>query len=190
MNESVNGSQLDELIKGCIRHDRASQKLLYKQFYGYSMSICMRYTRNREDAYEVLNDAFMKVFTRIEQYDFKYAFKSWLRRILINTSIDCIKKEQKNRNQLGIEDLNLPSHAISQDHKQHHEELLMLVQQLSPAYRSVFNLFVMDGYDHKDIARMLGISVGTSKSNLAKARQRLKELLFKIDKDEYARYAG
>ena len=154
------------------------------------MSICMRYTRNREDAVEVLNDSFLKVFLRIDQYDRTREFKGWFRRILVNSSIDKLKKEMKNKNQIQIEDLE-----ISSGHDHPHEnysgnDLMLLIQKLSPAYRSVFNLYAIDGYKHEEIASMLGITVGTSKSNLAKARIRLKEFLVKIDKDEYSRYAG
>lgn len=181
---------LDLLIQGCLKKDRQSQKLLYKQFYGYAMSICMRYTRNHEDAVEVLNDSFLKVFLRIGQYDRKREFKSWFRKILVNSALDKLKKELKNKNQIQIEDLEISSGQISQQETFQQNDLLSLIQKLSPAYRSVFNLYVIDGYNHEEIADMLGISSGTSKSNLAKARMRLKELLVKIDKDEYTRYAG
>ena len=181
---------LDLLIQGCLKKDRQSQKLLYRQFYGYAMSVCMRYTRNRDDAVEVLNDSFLKVFLRLEQYDRKRDFKSWFRKILVNSSIDKLKKEMKNKNQIQIEDLEIASKSISQQEAYSQNDLLSLVQKLSPAYRSVFNLYVIDGYNHEEIAAMLGISAGTSKSNLAKARMRLREFLVKIDKDEYTRYAG
>jgi RNA polymerase sigma-70 factor (ECF subfamily) len=164
--------------------------MLYKHFYGYAMSICMRYTHNYEDAKEVLNDSFMKVFLRIDQYNDKYHFKAWFRKIIVNSSIDYIKKEIKNKYHHPIEEMNIPESPDGQQHSFSQEELLLLVSKLSPAYRSVFNLYVIDGFNHQEISKMLGISVGTSKSNLAKARMRLKELLFKIDKDEYARYAG
>ena len=190
VNNSVNGLNLDALLQGCRKQDRQSQKLLYKQFYGYAMSVCIRYTRNYEDALEVMNDAFLKVFTKIDRYDPDRQFKSWFRKILVNCSIDKINKELKNKNHIEIEDLDIPDQQMKQEQIQTSNELIDLVQKLSPAYRSVFNLYVIDGYSHEEIGEMLGISVGTSKSNLAKARMRLRELLVKIDKDEYSRYVG
>ena len=186
----MKGHNLDLLIRGCLKRDRQCQKLLYKQFYSYAMSICMRYTRNYDDAVEVINDSFLKVFMRIEQYDQQREFKGWFRRILINCSIDKIKKEMKTRNQVPVDEIDPPSISISPEGTQDHKEILMLIQKLSPAYRSVFNLYVIDGYTHEEIAKTLGISIGTSKSNLAKARMRLKKFLVQIDKDEYSRYAG
>ena len=150
----------------------------------------MRYTRNRDDALEVLNDSFMKVYLRINQYDNKYLFKSWFRKIVINSSIDNIKKEIKRRLNVPLEEYVINTITVSHEPDITHEELLTLIQKLSPAYRSVFNLYVIDGYNHAEISKMLGISIGTSKSNLSKARLRLRELLLKIDKDEYARFAG
>jgi RNA polymerase sigma factor (sigma-70 family) len=189
VSNNLNGNNPDTLIQGCINKDRQSQKLLYKQFYGYGMSICMRYTRNRNEAMEVLNDSFMKVFLRINQFDNKHLFKSWFRKIVINSSIDYIKKEIRNRQNLSIDGLiNIAEENQGSEITQ--EELLNLVQRLSPAYRSVFNLYVIDGYNHQEISKMLEISVGTSKSNLSKARLRLREFLLKMDKEEYARFAG
>lgn len=188
MNLSVNGN-LQILLSGCEKNDRKSQKLLYKQFYGYAMSICFRYTHNEDDAMEVLNDAFMKVFTRIKQFDKSRSFKSWFRRILINTAIDHLKREMNYQNQLNIEDYEIKGHEWQADEHLMNEDLVQLIQKLSPAYRTVFNLFVIDGYSHEDISKMMQISVGTSKSNLAKARMKLREMLLKLDKNAYVRHA-
>lgn len=172
-----------------MKNDRKSQKLLYQQFFGYAMSICMRYTQNHADAVEVLNDSFMKVFTQLKKFDQTRSFKSWFRRILINASIDHLRSEMKHQFKMSLEENEKPLEQPSVDQKISHEELIGLIQQLTPAYRSVFNLYVIDGYKHEEIAGMLGISVGTSKSNLAKARLNLREMLKKIERHEILRIA-
>lgn len=149
-------------------------------FYAYGMSITLRYTDSRGEAAEVLNDAFMKVFTNIDKYDSNRPFKPWLRRILINTSINHYRKTADNRQEV---DLELVEKEVS--HKEQilsgisYEEIVDMVQQLSPAYRTVFNLYVIEGFKHKEIARMLDIAVGTSKSNLAKAKKNLQSIVEK-----------
>jgi RNA polymerase sigma-70 factor (ECF subfamily) len=183
------GNNLIQILEGCMKNDRKSQKLLYQQFFGYAMSICMRYTQNQADAVEVLNDSFMKVFTQLNKFDQTRSFKSWFRRILINASIDHLKSEMKHQFKMSLEENEKPLEQPSVDQKISHEELIGLIQHLSPAYRSVFNLYVIDGYKHEEIAGMLGISVGTSKSNLAKARLNLRAMLKKIERHEIIRIA-
>ena len=164
------------LIEGCKRRDRESQRLLYKHHYAYAMSICARYSRTREEAKEILNDGFMKVFSKIDQYNPDTSFEGWLRRIMINTAIDHYRKEVKHYHQVSIQD---GEHVIPQIPVDDlvHQDLLRLIQQLSPGYRAVFNLYVVDGYTHKEIGDILGISEGTSKSNLLKAREILRKRL-------------
>jgi RNA polymerase sigma-70 factor (ECF subfamily) len=176
-------------IQLCIKGDANSQKALYKSFYGYAMSICMRYSINREEATEVLNDGFLKVFTKLNKYDPTRSFKGWLRKIMINTALDNYRHNLKHYYQQDLEtspDVAASGNVLA---NMAYEEIVGLVQKLSPAYRTVFNLYVMDGYSHEEIAEMLDISIGTSKSNLFKARENLRMLL-KKNKDEYARYSG
>ncbi len=168
---------LDIIIKGCSKNDRESQKQLYKLYYSYAMSICLRYSRNYDDAVEVLNDAFMKVFSNIDKYDTARPFKAWLRVILINASIDHYKKNLKhNKNQELSETQGMTS-DFRPDNEIRYEDLMRLVQKLSPVYRAVFNLYVIDGYKHKEIAEMLNINVSTSKANLTKAKANLRKML-------------
>lgn len=176
------------LIKGCQNNDRESQRMLYKHYYGYAMSICIRYAQNREEAQEILNDGFMKVFSKIGMYDNKKSFKGWLRRILINTAIDHFRANKKHYYHADIEVVH--EHAEGKDviADMTHNEILELVQKLSPMYRTVFSLYVIDGYSHEDIAKELGISVGTSKSNLSKARANLRKMLVKTNKAIYEQY--
>ena len=180
---------LTDLLAGCLRNHRQSQELLYRQFYGYAMSVCLRYAPTREGALEVLNDGFLKVFTRLEQYNPEQPFKGWLRRILINAALDHYRQEVRHHHFDDVEQAGQTIMSESADaHSQlAHEDLLGLIQRLSPAYRLVFNLYVMDGFTHDEIAAQLGISVGASKSNLARARENLRTYLKHVNYDEYAR---
>lgn len=170
-------AELDELLKACKREERLAQKELYRQFYGYAMSVTLRYADDENEAIEIANDAFLKVFMNLNRYDNSLPFKPWFRRILINTAINQVKKKRRFKwTQLMDAEFDIPS---TEDilARIGFEELMKMVRSLSLAYRTVFNMFVIDGYTHEEIATILGISVGTSKSNLSKARQKLRQLL-------------
>ena len=176
------------LIEGCKMRDRESQRLLYQHHYAYAMSICLRYSKTREEAREILNDGFMKVFAKISQYNPETSFQGWLRRIMINTAIDHYRKELKHYHQSSLDSSVQPFvTTMTAVEDLSHQELMALVQELSPAYRAVFNLYVIDGYNHKEIAELLGITEGTSKSNLLKAREVLKGKLQKLEQLPYAK---
>ena len=156
-------------------------------YYSYGMSICMRYGQSREEAVEILNDGFMNIFSNIKKFDLTRPFKPWLRRILINASINRFRKEQKI--QWGREPLQANDHEATEEILSgiSYQEIITMVQKLSPAYRTVFNLYVIEGYKHEEIAEMLNISVGTSKSNLARAKQNLRDLLREFFQEDYER---
>lgn len=177
------------LIDGCLQFNREAQRKLYQYFYGYAMSICVRYSKSNEEAHEVLNDGFMKVFTKIEKYDSEKSFKGWLRRVMINTALDNYRHNYKHYHHHNLEEAGqeIISEAIT--HQLSHADLMHLIQRLSPGYRTVFNLYAIDGYTHEEIAESLGISVGTSKSNLFKARANLQAMLKTSQPDEYQKYA-
>lgn len=175
------------LINGCLNNDRDSQRLLYKHYFGYAMSICIRYSQNYDQACEILNDGFMKVFTHIKKYDQSKSFEGWLKRIMINTAIDHYRKNKKFYNHDDVAEQGVIQKAQVIDQLSY-EELLKIVQLLSPAYRTVFSLFVIDGYSHEEIAKKLGISVGASKSNLSKARNNLRNMLRISNKEVYEQY--
>jgi RNA polymerase sigma factor (sigma-70 family) len=163
---------LEALLEGCRQSNPKSQELLYRQFYGYAMSVCLRYTRTRDEAVEIVND--------VEKVDLTKSFKNWLRRIMVNTALDYYRQNHKHYNH---DDIQETEYMIS-DNKDAssnlcYEELLGFIQKLSPAYRMVFSLFVIDGYSHEEVGDMLNISIGTSKSNLARARINLREMLSK-----------
>lgn len=175
---------MQHIISGCKSRDRKSQKELYKQHFGFSMKICLRYAEHKEEAIEIVNDGFMRVFNNIHKYDNNRSFNSWLSTIMINTAIDYYRKRirrTKMEELNSIHELEEKEHILS---RINYDDLIKLVQKLSTTYRTVFNLFVIDGYSHEEISEKLSISVGTSKSNLFKARLKLKEMLSSIEDDE------
>jgi RNA polymerase sigma-70 factor, ECF subfamily len=181
---------LEDLIEGCKRGDSKAQKALYKHFFAYSKSICLRYCAWEEDADEVLNDSFVKVFRKIDQYNALQPFKMWLRTILINTAIDQYRRQQK------LVPITHVEHALEKPFDDailenlSAQEILALVQKLTPGYRTVFMLYAIDGFNHREIGEMLGISEGTSKSNLSKAREKLQEMIRQHFPDTFSSYGN
>ena len=176
--------ELEVHIRGCALNKRESQKMIYSSFYGYAMSICHRYTNHEEDATEILNDGFLKVFVEIYRFKPAYtdtinSFKGWIRKIMIYTAIDHFRKNVKHRmtTELNETYMHLPDGDEDALAKISHEEIINGIKFLTPGYRTVLNLFIIEGFSHDEIAKELGISVGTSKSNLAKARKQLQKIL-------------
>ena len=185
------------ILEGCKKGERESQKELYQSFYGYAFTICSRYSINQEDTAEVVNDGFVKIFRSIEKFEYRqtgkailYSFQSWIKKIMVYTAVDYYRAHQKFNFQQEINENVQTIHSA--DHhpleEMSYRELTAMVQALSPAYRTVFNLFVIDGFSHDEISKGLGISVGTSKSNLAKARENLRKMLKKNYEILYTRY--
>ena len=167
------------ILDGCRRENRDAQRRLYEHFFGYGMSICLRYSKSRDEALEIFNDGLLKVFTRLDQFDPAFRFEGWLRSILIRTAIDYHRSQHRFPEPVGLENLaeqpdddSTLMAILSPD-----EDVLPILQKLSPAYRVVFNLYVMEDYRHHEIAEMLGISVSASRSNLVRAKQQLLILL-------------
>ncbi|SMO56137.1 RNA polymerase sigma factor [Solitalea koreensis] len=179
-----------QLINGCIKQDRQSQKMLYKVFYGFAMSICLRYASNQYEASEIINEGFFKLFTNMNKYDPERPFKAWLSKIMHNVSIDYYRSNFKTSIMDDLERAEFVTNEASIESKLAYEDLLALIQQLPPAYRTVFNLFAIDGYSHDEIANMLNISSGTSKSNLFKARQKLQKMLMELSKKNEVNEVG
>ncbi len=182
--EVENKEQLKAIIDGCLQNDRRSQEQLFKLFYGKMLPVCIRYVSDRDTAQEVLQEGFIKVFEKLGAFDHKGSFEGWIRRIVANTAIDAIRKSKKdpyrtdndNDFKIGAEDLMVDREEMETlDLKA--EVAMEAVQKLSPAYRAVFNLYVLEEYSHKEIGAILGISEGTSKSNLAKAKMNLQKIL-------------
>ncbi len=170
----------DDLIAGCIRADRLAQKQLYERYYGKMMVVCMRFARDEDEAVGMLNEGFLKVFDKLEQFRPESSLESWIRRIMINNAIDHYRKTKKHSHVIDIDHASgsfndediLPNMTA--------DEIILLIQKLPISYRTVFNLFVLEGLSHKEIGEKLQITEGSSKSNLAKARKKLQVLIKKF----------
>src|SRR5436190_461645 len=180
----LSADELTYHLGACALNKRESQKVIYNSFYGYAMAICDRYTNNQEDAVEILNDGFLKIFREVHHYQPAYSdvissFKGWLRKIMIYTAIDHFRKNNKHRmtTELNETYIHVPSGDEDSLSKITYDEILGAIKFLTPGYRTVLNLFIIEGFSHEEIAKELGISVGTSKSNLAKARKQLQKIL-------------
>lgn len=165
---------LTQLIENCKINDTKAQSELYKLFSSKLFSVCLKYSRNYAEAEDNLQDAFVTIFKKIGQYKSKGSFEGWLKRITINTALQCYRTQGVFDivNDHLIEDVAI---TIEDEDNISLDYLLKIIQELPDRYRLVFNLYVMDGYSHQDIAEMLKITTGTSKSNLARARQILKD---------------
>lgn len=172
--------KLLKIIRQCKNNDSTAQFELYKMTYNKAMAIVIRYTSNKQDAQDILSEAYFKMFKNLNKFDENRDFFKWFYRIIINSAIDYMRKHKK----IMVDDNESSSIDKVCDNNDFGNldycRYLSAVQMLSPAYRLVFNLYVIDGYKHKEIAEKLGISVGTSKSNLVKAKKKLKEIFIKL----------
>jgi len=182
----LSAEELSLHVERCALNNRESQKKLYTSFYGYAMAVCDRYTNNQDDAIEILNDGFLKVFKEIYRYKPAYtdvvsSFKGWLRKIMVYTAIDHFRKNHKHQFTTDLDNgvVQVASHAEDALDRISYEEIIRSIQDLTPGYRTVFNLFIIEGFTHEEISDKLGISIGTSKSNLAKARRQLQKILYR-----------
>lgn len=176
----------EQMVSGCLKGDRIAQKALYQAYARKMMSICMRYASNREQAQDILQDGFVKVFQKMEHFRGEGPLGGWIARTMVNTALDQIRRNKPFEHAL---DLTQAEHLHAVDEKVlsrlSTDELMGLIQALPPGYRTVFNLFVIEGYPHKEIGEMLGISENTSKSQFMKARAYLRKLLPKETVDLY-----
>lgn len=183
-----NKNEVEKLVKGCADGNRESQKLLYENMYGKMMAVCYRYSQRRDEAEDLFQDGFIKVFEKIHKYNFKGSLEGWIRRIMVNNAIDYlrIKKRKYNFTENTNEFVDVEDEventkmyeAIST------QTILEMVQKLSASYQLVFNMYVLDGYTHQEIAEKLEISEGTSKSNLSKAKANLRMMVKEYLKNE------
>ena len=163
---------LEQLISECKKQNATAQEALYRKYSGVLFGICLKYSPNRTEAEDNLQDSFITIFKRIEQYQGKGSFEGWIKRVTVNTVLQKYRKKKifdiTDDQQIEAEEVVVETREVPLDY------LLSIIQELPDRYRLVFNLYVLDGYSHKEIAEMLGISDGTSKSNLARARMILK----------------
>ena len=160
----------NDLINGCIAGNRRIQEMLYQRFAPKMYAVCLRYSNNADDAQDLLQEGFIKVFRNLEKFRKEGSFEGWIRRVFVNTAIEHYRRKVNlntisEKEERTIEDgsWNILDHLAAKD-------IIELVQELSPGYRSVFNMYVIEGYSHKEIGDLLGISEGTSKSQLARAK--------------------
>ena len=167
-----------DLVQGCTRNDRRIQELLYKQYCSAMLVLCRSYTKNDEDAVEVLQDGFLKVFQQIDRFDpSKSSLYTWMRTIMIRTAIDFLRKKNKKQETVEWKDTHDPQIDAEALVQMSAQQVLYLLQSLPETTRMVFNLFVTEGYTHKEIGQLLGISEATSKWHLSEARRYLTNLL-------------
>jgi RNA polymerase sigma-70 factor (ECF subfamily) len=181
---------LISILDGCKGNIPKFQKELYDTFCGFALSVCMRYTKDRNAALEIMNDGFVKVFNGLHQFIYPEdvsrlynSFRSWVKKIMIYTAIDYFRSGHKQTHYLEVtehdgeilyeKNVTYPFDILT------YKELIRMIQLLPPSYRTAFNLYVIDGFSHEEIAGMLGISVSTSRSNLAKAKEHLRNRLKK-----------
>lgn len=175
-------SEFIELAKLCASGDRKAQEKLYRLFYGTMLPVCMRYAKDTELAKDLLQDAFIKVFSKIKSYDGAGSLEGWIRRIVVNNAIDEFRKK-KNHFFLVESIENVSDVEEEEDDTEEVQfkasQVIEALQELTPAYRAIFNLYVFEEMTHAEIADKVGISIGTSKSNLSKAKRNLKNILLK-----------
>lgn len=177
---SKSGNQIfseSDLIEGCRRGDRKMQHELYNRFAPKMFGVCLRYAGNTEEAEDILQEGFIKVFNKMNSYRGEGSFEGWIRRIFVNTAIEHFRKKIYLQPITETEENTVEGKYLSVLDNLAEKDIIQLVQQLSPGYRTVFNMYVVEGYSHKQIAEMLGISEGTSKSQLSRAKAILQELV-------------
>lgn len=169
------------LIKEARKGDQKSLEMLYKHFYGYAMSIALRYSNGRDEACEIVNDSFMKVFDKLPQYSESNSFKGWFRRILVNTSIDYYRKNVKHFSAMDIEKVDTESYEPGIIGQLSKEDILNSLRSLPEMLRIVFNMYEIEGYSHNEIAEQCGIPASTSRTYLARAKQKLREKIIALN---------
>ncbi len=173
----------ETLIQNCKSGDRKAQFTLYKTYYNVLMGVCMRYNKNKDDASAILNEGFLKILKNLDKYDPNKPFEAWIKRIMINTIIDAFRKNKNERELVQYTDfeetdtLDINIDYNNADKMFDAEAIEKLIQKLPPATQKVFNLFAVDGFSHKEIGKMLNMSVGTSKWHISAARKQLKEMI-------------
>ena len=174
----------EELIRGCIKEEAACQKEVFTRFAGRMLGVCNRYARNSADAEDILQDAFIKIFEKIHQFKFEGSFEGWIRRVVVNTALKKYTLRRYEKEISGYEIRDRDESAMEPSAYSHltQKELLDLINNLPDGYRMIFNLYVIEGYQHDEIATLLGIQAGTSRSQLVKARTMLQKQILQLQK--------
>jgi len=165
-----------ELIEKCLKHDASAQSMLYRRFASKMLGVCLRYAKDKMEAEDVLQEGFIKIFKYLNTFKFDGSLEGWIRRIMVNTAISQYRANNKNVQSMDDEGFNykeMPNVIMTDSLSAN--ELLKIIQELPEGYKVVFNLYAIEGYSHKEIGEMLGISESTSKSQLSRARTALQE---------------
>jgi RNA polymerase sigma factor (sigma-70 family) len=173
-----------ELIKGCLKNERIAQELLYKSYSGKFLSICLRYVKDRDLAEDVMIEGFMKIFEKLPQFEGMGSFEGWMKRIIVTQSLLTLRSQKKLNMEVHVDS---PIEGTSDGYELNHleaEDLISLIHELPLGYRTVFNLYAIEGYSHSEIGDLLGITVSTSKSQLNRARNLLKQKIADQEKKE------
>ena len=181
----------DLILKECLKRKPEAQKKLYDHFAPSMLGVCFRYTKSLSDAEEVLQEGFIKVFTRLSQFKGEGELGGWIRKIMVNTALNFLKTNQKYRYDLSFDEM--PLHLVSTENPEvilHAKELTELIRQLPTGFQTIFNLHAVEGYKHLEIASMLGISEGTSRSQYARARVLLIEWIEKFSLKKQSGHYG
>ncbi|MBP5400983.1 MAG: sigma-70 family RNA polymerase sigma factor [Bacteroidales bacterium] len=168
-----------ELVEKCLGNDKSAQKLLYDTYSSQMMGLCMRYANSREEGEDILIEGFTKIFSNLQNFRFDSSLSAWMKKIMVNTAISHFRMHHKHHNTLPLENAESElrgTHELPSDHIQE-KELLALIQRMPETYRVIFNLAVIEGYSHQEIGAMLDIQESTSRSQLTRARNWLKERL-------------
>ncbi|MBR5433599.1 MAG: RNA polymerase sigma factor [Bacteroidales bacterium] len=176
----------DEIIEGCLRNDRKMQKALYDKYASRMFAVCLRYAKNRDDAADILQDGFLKVFIKIDQFSREHSFEGWIRRVMTNTAITHYYQNKKYNEQKNIEEINetdVKDFEFSEAEFSN-EELMNVIQTLPDTYRIVFNMFAIEGYKHKEISEMLDIEVSTVKTQYHRAKKMIQVKLEELAKEK------
>lgn len=185
---------IEDLMEGCKAGNRQMQEMLYRQTASKMLAVCMRYAKDHMEAEDALQMGYVKIFNKIKEYRGDGSFEGWMRRIMVNTAIESYRKNLRSLNVVPIEDVyEQPAGADSFQHVFSNlgmQDLMKLIQKLADGYRMVFNMYIIEGYSHKEIAETLGISEGASKSQLSRARAILQQEIIKMEGFGYATHTG
>lgn len=163
--------EYSQLVKDCIKNKRSAQQQLYEMFAPQMLGVCVRYTKSLDDAEDVLQEGFMKVFNNLKNYKNTGELGAWVRRIMVNTALSYLRRHNRYRNQMSFDEA--PIYPVTNEQasvKLHTEALIQTIQQLPTGYQTIFNLVAMEGYSHVEVAQMLGINENTSRSQYSRAR--------------------
>lgn len=187
---STKNEELDQIIQGCIRKVEKSQEMLYKSFFGYALSVALIYNNQRNDALEVVDDSFVKVFDEIEKFDTLRPFKGWLRKIVINTSIDRFRENQRKNLFVDVEIHHVQDEAPTIINQLAAQDIIVLLNRLPHIHKVIFSLYEIEGFSHEEIAEQLNIPVSSSRVYLTRAKKQLRELFPVYFNTSYKKYGN